>query len=70
MIFTLDKHNQLSITTTGDITMAPGEPDTIVLTQDETDELRKVLAIETVRDDDGPERPSQWARNFFRLKRS
>ena len=66
MIFTLDKHNQLIITAAGDFSTAPGEPDTIVLTQDETDEVRELLcpgqSVDIGRAT--PERPSTgfWPR--------
>ncbi len=66
MIFVLDKHGHLNITSTGDIALVSGEDDTIVLTQDETDEVRQVLGVVPAPEES--ERPSPWARRFFRLR--
>lgn len=68
MIFTVDKHGQLNITSNGGIKVVLGEPNTIVLTQDETEKLRQLLRIDPERNDDGHERPSQWSRTFFGLR--
>jgi len=43
MDFKIDKHGQLNITTYSDIKIKPGEPDTLILTLDETETLLVLL---------------------------
>jgi Ni,Fe-hydrogenase III small subunit len=43
LTFRLDKHKQLRITANADFEANPKEPDILILTQDETEELRTLL---------------------------